>query len=309
LSLTLFLVAAVSIPVSGKAQQDFAPLVQGTARIDCSFSPCFASVDSGIDGTIDSGMLERFKRLIDNVHERAARERKELVLSGIVGLNSPGGSVTAAMAIGRILRKERIPVVVPINGECYSACVLVFAGAVKRTNAGKLGIHRPYYEVSRQEVSAANVRESYQRMLQEIRSYFREMNVSEQLADAMLRIEPANVRLLDGDELVRYGLTEIDPIEQETRDLEEAQSWGLSRQEYIRRKSIAGQMCPSKYDFGDGDPDSQCYQTTMKTGQAPPNSVPQDELAFYRQMCIKVGKRGPEIEGCVRASYLERRRQ
>jgi hypothetical protein len=41
------------------------------------------------------------------------------------------------------------------------------------------------------------VKERYQQMLQHIRSYFREMNVSEQLADAMLRIEPDKVRLLN----------------------------------------------------------------------------------------------------------------
>src|SRR5262245_29420016 len=89
------------------------------------------------------------------------------------------------------------------------------------------------------------------RMLQEIRSYLREMNVSEQLADAMLRIEPAKFRLLYDATLIRYGLTATDPIEQETRDLQDAKSSGLSRQEYMRRRSIAGRMCPSGYYFGD----------------------------------------------------------
>jgi hypothetical protein len=36
----------------------------------------------------------------------------------------------------------------------------------------------------------------------------------------MLRIEPAKVRLLDDTTLARYGLTETDPIEKETEDLE-----------------------------------------------------------------------------------------
>jgi hypothetical protein len=177
-------------------------------------------------------------------------------------------------------------------------------------------------------------------MLQEIRSYFREMNVSERLADAMLRIEPDKVRLLNEATLTSYGLTLTDPIEQETEDLEDAQSWGLDRQEYMRRKSIAGRACP----IGEPDSRAQCYQTVMKTGQTPSQApsqagfsmtdeystpaawqesngigrerfsfrrgqlrfnAPQDEAAFDRQMCIIVGKRG--IEECVRDSALWRR--
>jgi hypothetical protein len=63
-------------------------------------------------------------------------------------------------------------------------------------------------------------------MLQDIRSYFREIMFPSNLADAMLRIEPDKVRLLNDAALVSYGLTSTDPIEQETEDLEDAQYWG-----------------------------------------------------------------------------------
>jgi hypothetical protein len=52
---------------------------------------------------------------------------------------------------------------------------------------GKVGIHRPYFEVPKDKISPDKYREQFQRMLQELRAYFREMNVNEQLADAMLR--------------------------------------------------------------------------------------------------------------------------
>ena len=138
----------------------------------------------------------------------------------------------------------------------------------------------------------------YQRMLQDIRSYFREMNVSEQLADAMLRIEPAKVRLLDDTALASYGLTETDPIEQETLDLKDAQYYGVSRQEYMRRQSLAERICPSVW--GGPDIGSECYETVMKTGQTPPKSVPQGVAAFDRQWCIRAGKSRAELENCVR---------
>ncbi len=67
-------------------------------------------------------------------------------------------------------------------------------------------------------VNKLNVLAAYQRMLQDIRSYFREMNVSEQLADAILRVAPKNIRFLDYDALRLYGLTAVDPVEQETTD-------------------------------------------------------------------------------------------
>jgi hypothetical protein len=130
--------------------------------------------------------------------------------------------------------------------------------------AGKIGIHRPYFEVPRQEVSSENVKELYQRMLQEIRSYFREMNVSEQLADAMLRIEPQNVRLLNETALNSYGLTDTDPIEDETFDLEMAKMYGLDRSVYIKRKSLAERICIKLSTM------LACQESMMKTGTAAP---------------------------------------
>jgi hypothetical protein len=136
---------------------------------------------------------------------------------------------------------------------------------------GRIGIHRPYLEVPQQEVTADNVKELYQRMLQDIRSYFREMNVSEQLADDMLRIEPAKIRLLDDAALDSYGLTLIDPIEEETWDLEDAQSRGLDRQTYMKRRSLAERACPRIRVLSYAN--SECYQTIMETGRVPPHPV------------------------------------
>src|SRR3978361_752506 len=60
------------------------------------------------------------------------------------GINSRGGSVAAAIAIGRMFRRENAWI--GVNGVCFSACVFMLAGAVDR-QTGKLdqvGIHRPY---------------------------------------------------------------------------------------------------------------------------------------------------------------------
>jgi membrane-bound ClpP family serine protease len=233
-----------------------------------------------IVGEINASSAEAIKRLFDENAERAVHEKKDASSPlQMVSLNSPGGSVTAAMAIGRMLRKERLLATIPQSGVCYSACVLIFAGAVERLNFGKLGIHRPYLDVPQQEVSSENVNKLYQRMLQDIRSYFHEMNVSEQLADAMLRIEPNKIRLLSDNELDTYGLTSTDPIEQETEDLQDAQYWGIAnRQEYIRRKALTETSCPGR--LGTPDIHSQCYQTVMKTGRLPEQTPSQGSPDF-----------------------------
>jgi hypothetical protein len=94
------------------------------------------------------------------------------------------------------------------------------------------------------------------------------MNVSEQLADDMLRVEPAKMRLLDDAALDSYRLTQFDPIEQETMDLEDVQFWGLDRQTYMRRRSLSERTCPGR--FGVPDIHSECYKTVMKTGRVSP---------------------------------------
>lgn len=230
-----------------------------------------------LQGEITVADYEKAKRLIDQTHRQA--ESKNWAWDGIVVyLDTPGGNVDAAMAIGRLLRKEQAIAHIgymPLHtqGICYSACVLVLAGAVNRQmQDGKVGIHRPYYEVPKDKVSPDKISELYQKMLQDIRAYFHEMNVSEQLADAMLRINPENMRLLNNAELNNYGLTYEDPIARETEELKIAQQLGLSRQEYMRRKILAKSRCG-------GEISSKCYQHIIDTGQVSMQPPTPEELA------------------------------
>src|SRR4051794_12833247 len=98
----------------------------------------------------------------------------------------------------------------------------------------------------------------YSRLLQEIRSYLQEMNVSPQLADDMLATEPENNHILTRNELAGYRLTGADPTEQQRRaiqkeaaDVKEANQLGLDRREYTRRKRLAEMLCAysEKNDF------------------------------------------------------------
>lgn len=82
-------------------------------------------------------------------------------------------------------------------------------------------------------------------MLNVVRAYLRDMNVSERLAEDMLKIPPADVRYLSNDELVNYGVTYLDPVEQETIELQEARSLGVDRREFRRVKKVCEIGCTS----------------------------------------------------------------
>ena len=221
----------------------------------CSDQSCGRVLE--IRGEIDAPTFNEFKRLVDDTRRQAESQKRYLTPPAVV-LNSRGGSVTAAMAIGRLLRKEQGTAFVGTQAACYSACVLVLAGAVGRVMEGKVGIHRPYFEVPQQQVSSDRVKELYQKTLQDIRAYFGEMNVSEQLADLMLRTNPENMRVLNDAALNAYGLTFEDPIAQEARELADAQSIGVSRQEYIRRKALADTRCGTIFVS------TKCYRDVME---------------------------------------------
>jgi hypothetical protein len=115
-----------------------------------------------------------------------------------------------------------------------------------------VGIHRPFLGTSPQnQLTAGKVKQAYERMLQDMRAYLREMNVSERLADDMLAVEPQRIKVLTSAELADYGLARVDPTEQqrravenEARDVEEANRLGLDRMEYTRRKILAESLCP-----------------------------------------------------------------
>jgi hypothetical protein len=240
--------------------------------VNCSGSLCDLR-DAKINGEITTSTVSEIRRLIAQTEESAVRHKATATFMWGIELDSPGGSVTAAMEIGRLFREKHVWVIVPHWASCASACVLLLAGAVNRIIIGKVGIHRPYLEVPKQEATPERIKSLYAATLSDLRSYFREMNVSEQLADAMLRIDPEHMRFLDERALVNYGLTETDPVEQETSDLQEAQYFGLDRSRYIERKHLAAKLCPRAI--------THCYQQIMKTGHAPTSTPASPDFSQF----------------------------
>jgi hypothetical protein len=85
-------------------------------------------------GTITPGVSEAF----------AAEVGKRGDYVKTVVLNSPGGSVTDALAMGRLIRERKFATEVESGKYCASSCPLVFAGGVERRAGDKaaIGVHQ-----------------------------------------------------------------------------------------------------------------------------------------------------------------------
>jgi hypothetical protein len=89
-----------------------------------------------LTGTIDLGSAERVKAEVGSL--------KEYIKS--VALNSPGGSVSDALAIGTLVREAGFSTSVAAGALCASSCPLVFAGGNERlaSRAAAIGVHQIY---------------------------------------------------------------------------------------------------------------------------------------------------------------------
>jgi hypothetical protein len=85
-------------------------------------------------GTITPGVSQSFAVEVER-HSEYIRT---------VVLNSPGGSVTDALAMGRLIREKRFATEVEAGKYCVSSCPLVFAGGVDRRVGEKttIGVHQ-----------------------------------------------------------------------------------------------------------------------------------------------------------------------
>src|SRR3979409_2672692 len=85
-------------------------------------------------GTIAPGISEAFATEIG--------KRGDYIKT--VVLNSPGGSVTDALAMGRLIREKKFGTEVEAGKYCASSCPLVFAGGVERRAGDKaaIGVHQ-----------------------------------------------------------------------------------------------------------------------------------------------------------------------
>lgn len=135
----------------------------------------------------------------------------------VVHLNSGGGQLVSAIAIGRLLRQMKGVAVIEAGSTCFSACVYVLAGAPYRVvqPGAVVGVHKPYDPDD--DHLPPEQRESKQARLDAfVRTYLKEVNVPPALYDAMLQAPQG--RALPRSELRWYGLAGNDRKQQKADD-------------------------------------------------------------------------------------------
>lgn len=198
-----------------------------------------AAADIVISGTITTTDVDVLARYLSDIEKRSRGQ-----WTGIVDLDSKGGSIDASLAIGRLLRQHSGGARVLGTASCLSACVYALAGAPRRViyPGAQIGIHRPYDPDDRAD-SPERQRLRQERVGQKVRAYLREMNLPLRLYEDAQFVAPDTMRLLSRDELQAYGLSENDPFVDESDEVREAKRLGLTRAELGRRKAIGRVRC------------------------------------------------------------------
>ncbi len=158
-----------------------------------------------IQSAITYGDLPRFQAALAHV-ERTAKAQINGIPFVTVELNSPGGDVVEAIGIGREIYRHAAMTMVRPTQECVSACVFILmAGAVHTPIGAAIGVHKPML-VAWHNMSYADARMKYDGLMAYLRDYFRELGVSDEAYDIMMRTSATDMHYFTWWEMDRLGL-------------------------------------------------------------------------------------------------------
>lgn len=234
-SISASILLIITVILMGYSSLTFAKITQIQDRNKCPGN-CWE-----VSGVIEKADLQQLASAVNIMKKTKA--------TPYFRLNSNGGDLEVAIAIGRQLRKFHATALTWDQGQCYSSCVFIYAGAVKRVHSQSIGIHRPY-TVRADVRDYQDIQNDQRRIAKLAKEYLEEVNVLPSLYDAMVSIPPDRIKLLTEAELDQYGLLQLDPAEQEHEDNASARKYGISIGEFVRRQSQVNITCANAYQYG-----------------------------------------------------------
>lgn len=159
---------------------------------------------------------------------------RQKLVGNAVWFASTGGDMDAAMDLGRMLRELGVFTAVARNEQCFSACVFAFMGGERRTVAGQLGIHRPFFPYTH-DVPGRQLR--FRHLERTLKSYVEEMDFPASLYEAVMLVPPETIRILAPSELKNFLLEGISPSSEDLADAAEARRLNLSMADYLKVKA------------------------------------------------------------------------
>ncbi|MEK6246167.1 MAG: hypothetical protein AABM33_16915 [Pseudomonadota bacterium] len=161
---------------------------------------------------------------------------KQKIAGNTVWLASNGGDIDAGMELGRLLRGLGVFTLIGKNDQCLSACVFAFMGGERRSVAGRLGIHRPFFPFT-QDMPDRQAR--FRHLQKTLKDYVEEMDFPASLYEAVMVVPPESMKILAPAELKSFYLEGISPSSEDIADAALARRLDLSMAEYLQRKAKA----------------------------------------------------------------------
>ena len=154
-----------------------------------------------LEGTVAEGDGGRVIKLLQEARPRPAR----------LILQSPGGSVGDALALGRHLRAEGIGTAMLPGEYCFSACPYILAGGAARAipDDALVGVHQHFFGKNT-FLPAAFAVEDIQAGQGAVMAYLDTMGIDPMLMQHALTTPPDEIYVLMPEELRAYGLVSGD---------------------------------------------------------------------------------------------------
>lgn len=210
-----------------------------------------------------------------SVMERLLKSGKQKIAGNTVWLASNGGDIDAGMELGRRLRRLGIFTLIGANDQCLSACVFAFMGGERRSVAGRLGIHRPYFPFTE---GTADRQARFRYLQKTLKTYIEEMDFPDSLYEAVMLVPPESMQILTPPDLKRFFLEGISPSSEDMADAAAARRLNLSMLEYLQRKAKAP-AC-AFVDAGEGRCEGKVQEAATRGGvAADPGSLQAGEAA------------------------------
>lgn len=152
-------------------------------------------------GRIDPGTAALFAAFVEAEGEGAET----------LHIHSPGGSVSDAIEMARMVRNAGLHTVIPDDGYCASACPLLFAGGVERRAGANawVGVHQVYAVEIPGLAGLRDVDQSIsdiQTTIADCQDLLVEMGVDPRVWINAMRTPPEELYVLTADELAKLSL-------------------------------------------------------------------------------------------------------
>ena len=150
----------------------------------------------------------------------------------ILDIDSAGGHVEAAIRAGDAIGENDWTLWVRGDSLCHSACVLLLAAGDMRVIAGPVGIHR-MVRVGSSATSRKELGEELRSVSDDLRNYLERNGASSEVYDLMTTVPNRTLRLLEHEDLERYGLAGPNAVEDDLNRIRLARRCGT---EFVRRR-------------------------------------------------------------------------